>query len=44
MRAQLCRLAMTAEIPEWKEIECPRDLSSVETGKAARSGFDLAKI
>jgi len=26
---------MAAEIPEWKEIECPRDLSSVETGKLA---------
>lgn len=24
---------MTAEIPERKEIECPRDLSSAETGK-----------
>jgi hypothetical protein len=29
---------MTAEIPERKEIECPRDLSSVETGNAGAPG------
>jgi hypothetical protein len=33
IRAQLCRFAITAEMPEWNEIECPIDFNSAVTGK-----------
>jgi hypothetical protein len=33
IRAQLCRFAIAAEMPEWNEIECPIDFNSAETGK-----------
>jgi hypothetical protein len=32
IRAQFCLLAITAEMPEWNEIVCPKDFSSAETG------------
>jgi hypothetical protein len=42
IRAQLCRFAITAEMPEWNEIECPMDFNSADTGRSVSNPHSLA--